>query len=89
MDERVKAIREHELIGRGSCSTIDECYSDADLVELFDTYNVKTPQEAIAWAIKQESLCHEQALNARWGEDDDPQLKAWREWQERSEHFKK
>jgi hypothetical protein len=34
-DEIVAAIRAHEKIGRGSCSPVDECYSDDELVEAF------------------------------------------------------
>ncbi len=34
-DPIVAAIRGHDRIGRGSCSPVDECYSDDELVEAF------------------------------------------------------
>jgi hypothetical protein len=33
--EIVAAIRSHPLIGRGTCSPIDECYTDDELVDRF------------------------------------------------------
>jgi hypothetical protein len=35
-DTRVAAIRADEKIGRGTCSVIDECYTDAEIVKLAD-----------------------------------------------------
>lgn len=74
--ELIKSVRSHPKLGRGSCSTIDECWSDKELLEEFDKEGIKTPQEAVSWAMEYEGLQREQALNQRWGEDDDPQ-KAW------------
>lgn len=31
----IEAIRSHSDFGRGSCSVIDECYSDNDLIKEF------------------------------------------------------
>lgn len=31
----IEAIRSHSDFGRGSCSVIDECYSDNDLIDEF------------------------------------------------------
>ena len=42
--------------------------------------NIVTEEGAIEWALDQEGLFLEQGLNQRWGEDDDPQLVAWKEW---------
>ena len=74
MDKRVKAIREDKRIGRGTCSTIDECYDDSDLIELLDEYDVKYPIDAVKWAIVHERLWRGKALDCRWGEDSDPEL---------------
>ena len=82
MDERVKAIRNDDLVGRGSCSSIDECYSDGELAQQLDDYSIHTPVAAVKWARESEGLWLEQGLNQRWGEDDDPQLLAYNEWQE-------
>jgi hypothetical protein len=77
MDPRVKMIRENEVIGSGSCSTIDECISDAELVEMMEEHNV-TVDDVIEWAYDYEGLQLEAGLNQRWGEDDDVQLKEHR-----------
>ena len=83
MDERVKAIRNDDLVGRGSCSSIDECYSDGELAQQLDDYSIHTPAAAVKWARESEGLWLENALNYRWGADDDPQLLAYNEWQEK------
>jgi len=82
MDERVEAVRSDALVGRGSCSSIDECYDDSDLVEALDYAGISTPAAAVRWARESEGLHLEDGLNQRWGEDDDPQLLDYMEWQE-------
>lgn len=79
-DPRVEAIRAHPKVGAGSLTGIDEAWTDAELLEALDTAGIADPAGAVAWAVRVEGLHLEQALNARWGEDDDPQLKAWEEW---------
>ena len=79
---RVAAIRNHPKVGRGTCTSVDECWDDKDIIEFLDDNNVTTEEGAIEWALDQEGLFLEQGLNCRWGEDDDPQLIAWREWNE-------
>ena len=34
LDKLVIAVREHPKLGRGTCSTLDECYNDKDLKQL-------------------------------------------------------
>lgn len=80
---RVEAIRADPAVGRGSCSHADECYSDAELIEALTEAGVKTPYAAVAWAREMEGLQMEQALNQRWGEDTDPQVGMYKEWQAR------
>ena len=82
-DPRVKAIRENKLVGKGSCSHIDECFEDDELSALLDKEHVIDPSLAVGWALDYEELFYEAALNTRWGEDDDAQVKAYREWKER------
>ena len=86
------AVRANELAGRGSCSVVDECMSDADLIEDWkgDLYSdpITSPEAAVEWAIDAESRYREQALNTREGNDDDPQLIAYREWNERLETWR-
>ena len=82
MDPRVKAIREDALVGSGTCTSTNECYSDEELVRELDRYNILTPRAAVKFAREGEELHLEQGLNCRWGEDDDPQLLAYNKWQE-------
>ncbi len=76
----IDAIRNDPKVGRGSCTSVDECFDDSDLVELFEREGITTPEAAVKAAYEIEGLRLEAALNARWGEDDDPQLKAYNEW---------
>lgn len=80
MDTRVNAIRNHKKVGRGSCTSIDECWEDKEIVSWLDDNNITTDNGAVKWALEQEGLFLERGLNQRWGEDDDPQLIAWQEW---------
>ena len=77
---RVTVIRSHPKVGRGTCTSVDECWDDKDIIEFLDDNGIQTEEGAIEWALEQEGLHLEQGLNCRWGEDDDPQLIAWREW---------
>lgn len=79
-EQLIKAIRGHKLIGHGTCTATDEAYSDDELYEKLKDFS--TIEDAIAWRLDMEDINIEQALNARWGEDDDPQLQAAKEWEE-------
>lgn len=79
-DIRVVAVRENKLVGRGSCSSIDECMEDSELVSEFNRENITTPKAAVRWAIQQELLHLERGLNQRWGEDDDSQLLIYKQF---------
>ena len=50
----IEAVRKDKLVGRGSCSSIDECYGDAELLELVG--GAKTPEEAVRIARDREGL---------------------------------
>ncbi len=73
-DNRVKAIRADLRVGRGSCSSIDECWEDQELIEAMNEAHVETETEAVHWALQQQRAFLEEGLNQRWGDDDDPQL---------------
>ena len=77
---RVSAIRNHPKVGRGSCTSIDECFTDQEVIDSLDGENVQTCEGAVKWALESEGLWLEQGLNCRWGDDDDQQLIAWQEW---------
>lgn len=47
MDERVKAIRADKKIGEGSCSTVDECYTDKELIAELDEAGITSPEAAV------------------------------------------
>jgi hypothetical protein len=81
MDPRVAAIRADKKVGKGSCTSIDECYDDAEIVEYLDKLKFVTIESAIKWAYDSEGLWLEQGLNQRWGEDSDQQLEMWINWQ--------
>jgi thymidine kinase len=39
MEDIIKAIRNDPQIGTGSCSVIDECFSDEELVEFINEFH--------------------------------------------------
>ena len=79
----VKAVRDNVLVGKGSCSIVDNCLNDRELGQHFELLELGTVEEAVQWCVDYEESSLEQALNSRWGEDSDPELLAWRKWQER------
>tara|TARA_R100001082_G_C4217846_1_gene97877 strand:- start:132 stop:401 length:270 start_codon:yes stop_codon:yes gene_type:complete len=80
MDLRVNAIRNDKLVGNNTYTSIDECWSDKELIEGLDEDNVKEVKRAILWARDMEEIHLERGLNQRWGEDDDTQLIMWKDW---------
>ena len=83
MNDLVKAIRNDPLVGNGTCSCIDECLGDGEIAEALKEVGITDEKGAIRWARDGEELHLEAALNARWGDDDDPQLKQWNEWKQK------
>ena len=67
MDSRVKIIRDSKYVGRGSCSTVDECYSDNDLINKFDCEGIKSADEALELALEIEGLTLADTLNTKEG----------------------
>lgn len=51
-------VRASGALGRGSCSTIDECYEDADLLDEYETelFSGSTPVKIVKWAIEMEGI---------------------------------
>ncbi len=81
-DKWVQAIREHKLVGRGSCTSIDECWSDGELSEMLIEQGIKSEKAAVRWALEVEGMWHERALNASSGEPDCNLKRGWLQWQE-------
>lgn len=79
-DPRVIAIRDDNLVGAGSCSYVDECMTDQELLEALNDSHIQGTENSIRWALDTEQLHLEQGLNARWGEDDDPQKLSYDEF---------
>lgn len=46
----VAAVRADRVVGAGSCSAIDECYTDEELVEALAAAAARTPRAAVRWA---------------------------------------
>jgi hypothetical protein len=46
-DPRVVAIRKDPQVGCGSCSVIDECWTDRELVEHLDHEKINGPRSAV------------------------------------------
>lgn len=86
-DPRVQAIRDDKLVGRGTCSTIDECYTDGELIEQLDSEGIHSTKESVEWAVEFEGLRVEQATNARWGDSDDPQIEAYDDFEKRRKQW--
>lgn len=82
-DPRVLAIRTDKLVGCGTCSSIDECMDATEIVDILNEEGIKEPIAAVKWAREQEGLWLEQGTNTCWGEDDDPQLLAYKDYQEK------
>lgn len=47
----VAAVRDHKIVGRNTCSPIDECMTDDELIETFVRLGITTRRRAIAWAV--------------------------------------
>lgn len=41
LDPRVRAVRADEMVGRGSCSVVDECWTDEEVQDELDTQGIK------------------------------------------------
>lgn len=50
MSEMVSAIRSDSVIGRGTCSTIDEAYTDAELIEFITDHGCRSAAGAVKTA---------------------------------------
>ncbi len=80
MDARVEAIREHSRIGLNTDTHINNTFTDEELSNALNDAAIETVEASIEWAIEQEDLILESGLNQRWGEDDDPQLQRYQDF---------
>lgn len=65
IDLRVNAIRNDRVVGRGTCSWIDECLTDAELAAHLDKAGKRTPKTAVAWARTAHNVWEDVAADIR------------------------
>lgn len=68
LDPRVIAIRADKAVGEGTCSSIDECYENTQLLETLNERGMLTPELAVRWAREVDGLHWESGLNQMSGE---------------------
>jgi hypothetical protein len=81
----VESVRADRLVGKGSCSSIAECWNDNELAELIEL--CESPAAAVLRARTVEGVHLERGLNQRFGDDDDDQLIAYHEFQEELKEY--
>lgn len=64
-DPRITAIRADDLIGLGSCSYIDECYTDEELLAELDEAGIKSPASAVKFFRKAHEIREDYAADIR------------------------
>ena len=82
MSKLVEAIRNDKRVGRGSCTYIDECWDDKDILKFLKDKGVTTEAGAVIWAHDTEGLILDQGAQCTSGEPDCPLVKAAKEWSE-------
>lgn len=63
--EMVAAVRADVKVGCGSCSVIDECYSDRELAAALAEAGITTVAGAVKWARDVERLFREREAEVR------------------------
>lgn len=64
-DRRVTAIRNDKKVGRGTCSSIDECLTDDELIAMLDAEKITTATAAVIWARNDEAIRNDYAEDIR------------------------
>lgn len=80
VDPRVRAIRADKRVGVGSCTYIDETFSDSELVEDLDMHGIWSPVASVRWAMDFQEMKLDQGTNASSGEKDCPLIAAYQAW---------
>ena len=50
LTEGIDMIRLDKIVGRGTCSVIDECYSNAELLSALQADGIRSASGALRWA---------------------------------------
>tara|TARA_R110000823_G_C15697833_1_gene476114 strand:- start:264 stop:551 length:288 start_codon:yes stop_codon:yes gene_type:complete len=89
MDARIKAVRDNKLVGRGTCTYANECFSDEELLAEITCSKGPdfTEKDAIDWCIWLQDLKMDQMLGCRFGDDSDDELNVYREWRDQCEAY--
>lgn len=87
-DARLLAIRTNRLVGLGSCSSIDECWEDSEILAELEKEGIVGELLAVSHFLGIEELFLEQGLNQRWGEADDPQLLQYDEFRRAAKEWR-
>ena len=45
----IEEIRKDEIVGEGTCSYVDECWGDDDIIQSLKEERIKTAEEAVAY----------------------------------------
>jgi len=61
----IDAVRADTKVGVGTCSVIDECYSDQELWEAIENAQCNTVRAAVKWACGVERLFREREREVR------------------------
>lgn len=47
LDPRLIAIRRDPMVGHDTCSVVDECYTDGEILAMLDEREIDSPAEAV------------------------------------------
>lgn len=84
-DPRVIAIHADPLVGKGTCSSIDECMEASELVERLNYLKITEPVEAVKEMREHELQWREQGTNASSGEPGCELVKSYNDFKQAME----
>jgi hypothetical protein len=61
----IAAVRQDDRVGRGSCSVIDECWTDAEIAAALEREGVRGRARVIAWARRVDRIYREREREVR------------------------
>lgn len=61
----INAVRRDEKVGVGSCSVIDECYTDDELRDALTRDGIRGKVESVRWARRIDRMYREREREAR------------------------
>jgi hypothetical protein len=79
LQQAIKAVRASDKIGRGTCSTYDECYDDEELADHIE--NIGIPYDEVVAFLEEQNKCYWENLPC-YDEDGEPFTRTMEEWGE-------